>query len=127
MDNFTKKCVERVEKFSGIITEQSKRLGQWMDWENSYYTNTDENINGIWNFLKKCDENGWIKQAYRPMPWCPRCGTSLSEHEMSGSYKDIEHTAVFVKLPLKEKPWDILVWTTTPWTLSANVALGSKS
>jgi isoleucyl-tRNA synthetase len=123
MDNFTEKCVERVEKFSKVITEQSKRLGQWMDWENSYYTNTDENITGIWSFLKKCDENKWIKQAHRPMPWCPRCGTSLSEHEMTGSYKEIEHTTVFFKLPLKEKPWDILVWTTTPWTLSANVAL----
>lgn len=123
MDNFTNKCIERVENFSKIITEQSKRLGQWMDWKNSYYTNTDENITGIWNFLKKCHENGWIKQSYRPMPWCPRCGTSLSEHEMTGSYKELEHTAVFFKLPLKEKPWDVLVWTTTPWTLCANVAL----
>lgn len=122
-DNFTKKCVERIKKFSGIITEQSKRLGQWMDWDNSYYTHTDENISGIWSFLKKCHTNGWIAQSYRPMPWCPRCGTSLSEHEMSGSYKDIEHTAVFVKLPLLEQELDILVWTTTPWTLSANVAL----
>ena len=122
-DNFTKKCIERINKFSGIITEQSKRLGQWMDWENSYYTHTDENISGIWNFLKKCHSNGWIAQSYCPMPWCPRCGTSLSEHEMSGSYKELEHTAVFVRLPLMEKEWDILVWTTTPWTLSANVAL----
>lgn len=123
MDNFTDKCIERVERFSKVITEQSKRLGQWMDWKNSYYTNTDENITGIWNFLKKCYENGWIKQSYRPMPWCPRCGTSLSEHEMTGSYTELEHTAVFFKLPLKGKPWDILVWTTTPWTLCANVAL----
>lgn len=123
MDNFTNKCVERVERFSKVITEQSKRLGQWMDWENSYYTNTDENITGIWSFLKKCHENKWIKQSHRPMPWCPRCGTSLSEHEMTGSYKEVEHTSVFFKLPLKEKPWDILVWTTTPWTLCANVAL----
>lgn len=123
MDNFTNKCVERVERFSKVITEQSKRLGQWMDWENSYYTNTDENITGIWSFLKKCHENKWIKQSHRPIPWCPRCGTSLSEHEMTGSYKEVEHTSVFFKLPLKEKPWDILVWTTTPWTLCANVAL----
>ncbi|WBW94994.1 isoleucine--tRNA ligase [Oceanirhabdus sp. W0125-5] len=123
MENFTNKCVERVTKFSGVITEQSKRLGQWMDWENSYYTHTDENIEGIWTFLQKCHQNGWIKQAYRPMPWCPRCGTSLSAHEMSGSYHEVEHTAVYVKLPLKEKPWDMLVWTTTPWTLSSNVAL----
>lgn len=123
MDNFTNKCVDRVNRFSNIIKEQSKRLGQWMDWDNSYYTHTDENINGIWSFLKKCHDNNWIKQAYRPMPWCPRCGTSLSEHEMTGSYKELEHAAVFARLPLVDKPWDILVWTTTPWTLSANVAL----
>jgi len=91
LDRFTDKCIERVKKYSGIITEQSKRLGQWMDWDNSYYTYKDSNITGIWAFLKKCDESGWIKQVYRPMPWCPRCGTSLSEHEMSGSYKEVEH------------------------------------
>ena len=121
--NFTNKCVERINKFSKIITEQSKRLGQWMDWDNSYYTHTDENITAIWHFLKVCNENGWIIKSHRPMPWCPRCGTSLSEHEMSGSHKDIAHTAVFAKLPVTDKNFDILVWTTTPWTLSANVAL----
>lgn len=123
MDKFTRKCVERVKHFSGIITEQSKRLGQWMDWENSYYTNTDTNIQGIWHFLKKCDENGWIKKEYKPMPWCPRCGTSLSEHEMTGSYKLMTHDSVFFKLPIVEDGRKILVWTTTPWTLSSNVAL----
>ena len=123
LDKFTDKCIERVKKFSGVITEQSTRLGQWMDWDNSYFTYTDENITGIWNFLKKCDEGGWIRQVYKPMPWCSRCGTSLSEHEMTGSYKEIEHEAVFFKLPIKDTNDYILVWTTTPWTLSANVAL----
>lgn len=123
LDKFTDKCIERVKKFSGVITEQSKRLGQWMDWDNSYYTYTDENITGIWAFLKKCHEGGWIKEVYKPMPWCSRCGTSLSEHEMTGSYKEIEHEAVFFKLPIKGTNDYILVWTTTPWTLSANVAL----
>lgn len=123
LDKFTDKCIERVKKFSGVITEQSKRLGQWMDWDNSYYTYTDENIQGIWTFLKKCHEGGWIRQVYKPMPWCSRCGTSLSEHEMTGSYKEIEHEAVFFKLPIKDTNDYILVWTTTPWTLSANVAL----
>ncbi len=123
LDKFTDKCIDRVKKFSSVITEQSKRLGQWMDWDNSYFTYTDENITGIWNFLKKCDEGGWIKQVYKPMPWCARCGTSLSEHEMTGSYKEIEHEAVFFKLPIKDTKDYILVWTTTPWTLSANVAL----
>ena len=123
LDKFTNKCIERVKKFSGVITEQSKRLGQWMDWDNSYFTYTDENIQGIWTFLKKCHEGGWIRQVYKPMPWCSRCGTSLSEHEMTGSYKEIEHEAVFFKLPILGTNDYILVWTTTPWTLSANVAL----
>lgn len=123
MDKFTRKCVDRVKKFSGIITEQSKRLGQWMDWENSYYTNSDENIEGIWHFLKVCDERGWITTENRPMPWCPRCGTSLSEHEMTGSHKEVTHTSVFVRVPMEGRDFDLLVWTTTPWTLSANVAL----
>lgn len=123
MDKFTKKCVERIKRFSGVITEQSKRLGQWMDWSNSYFTHTDENISAIWHFLKVCHERNWIAQSNRPMPWCPRCGTSLSEHEMSGSHKEITHKSVFCIAKLKDAEFDVLVWTTTPWTLSANVAL----
>ena len=123
LDKFTKKCMERVTKFSNTITNQSKRLGQWMDWDNSYYTNTEENIVANWYFLKKCHEKGMIKQSFRPMPWCPRCGTSLSEHEMAGSYKQMVHKAVFFKLPLVGTDSKIVVWTTTPWTLSSNVAL----
>ncbi len=123
LDKFTKKCLARVDHFSKTITEQSKRLGQWMDWDNSYYTNTEENITAIWHFLKKCHEKGMIEQSFRPMPWCPRCGTSLSEHEMAGSYKQMVHKAVYFKLPLVGTDSKIVVWTTTPWTLSSNVAL----
>ncbi len=123
LDKFTKKCLDRVDHFSKTITEQSKRLGQWMDWDNSYYTNTEENITAIWHFLKKCHEKGMIEQSFRPMPWCPRCGTSLSEHEMAGSYKQMVHKAVYFKLPLVGTDSKIVVWTTTPWTLSSNVAL----
>lgn len=123
LDKFTIKCKERVNKFAGVITEQSKRLGQWMDWDNSYFTNTDKNIGGIWHFLKTCHDNGWIDSEHKPMPWCPRCGTSLSEHEMTGSYKMITHNSVFFKLPIKGRNSKMLVWTTTPWTLSSNVAL----
>ena len=123
LENFTKKCLARVDHFSKTITEQSKRLGQWMDWDNSYYTNTEENITAIWHFLKKCDELGMIERSFRPMPWCPRCGTSLSEHEMAGSYKQMVHKSVFFKLPLIGTDSKIVVWTTTPWTLSSNVAL----
>ncbi len=123
MDKFTRKCMERVDYFANEITNQSIRMGQWMDWKNSYFTNTDENITSIWHFLKKCNEKGWIVKKNRPMVWCPRCGTSLSEHEMAGSYHDVTHTAIFAKFPVKNKDFKMVAWTTTPWTLSANVAL----
>ncbi len=123
LDKFTRMCVDRVKHFSGIITEQSRRLGQWMDWENSYFTNTDANIQGIWHFLHKCNSEGLLRQEHKPMPWCPRCGTSLSEHEMTGSYQQMTHDSVFFQLPVRGRDFNILVWTTTPWTLSSNVAL----
>jgi len=127
LDKFTAHCKARVANFAGVITEQSKRLGQWMDWGSDYFTNTDENIEGIWRFLKKCHDAGWLRQEYKPMPWCPRCGTSLSEHEMTGSYVQMVHDSVFFQLPVEGKDFNILVWTTTPWTLSSNVALAVNS
>ena len=123
LDKFTDKCMARVQKFAAVITEQSKRLGQWMDWEHSYFTNTDLNITSIWHFLKKCHEKGWLVKSHRPMPWCPRCGTSLSDHEMSGSYAEMEHLSIFAKLPIVGTTDKIVLWTTTPWTLTSNVAL----
>jgi len=123
LDKFTNKCIERVNYFANEITNQSIRMGQWMDWENSYFTNSDTNILSIWHFLKECDKKGYIVKKNRPMAWCPRCGTSLSEHEMAGSYHDVTHTAIFAKFPVKGKDFKMLAWTTTPWTLSANVAL----
>jgi len=123
IDRFTEKCKERVQNFAGVITKQSLRLGMWMDWGHDYFTHTDENIQGIWHFLKKCHDSQWLQQEYRPMPWCPRCGTSLSEHEMTGSYVEMTHDSVFFQLPVEGKDYNILVWTTTPWTLSSNVAL----
>ena len=123
LDKFSKECRKRVEKFSKIQTEQSIRLGQWMDWENSYYTLTDNNIEHIWHFLKKCHEKKWLVKNTRVMPWCYRCGTSLSQHELADSYKEMEHTAVYVKFPIKDKRNEfLLIWTTTPWTLTSNVA-----
>ncbi len=135
MENFSRACRERVEKFADVIIGQSKRLGLWMDWERSYYTFDDSNIEHIWLFLKKCHEEGWLAQDYRVMPWCPRCETSLSQHESADSYKDITHKSVFVKFPIKINAnvpgrWKNLlqgaffaVWTTTPWTLTANTAI----
>lgn len=125
IDNFTEYCMEKVRKCSAKMTEQSIRLGQWMNWDDSYYTNSDTNITTIWHFLKTCHEKGWLIEKYRPMPWCTRCGTSLSEHEMADgdAYRNDTCQAVFFKLPIKGENMRMLVWTTTPWTLSSNVAI----
>ena len=121
---FSEACKKRVEKYSKIQTDQSIRLGQWFDWKNAYYTLTDNNIEHIWYFLKKCHDKGWLYESTRVMPWCIRCGTSLSQHELVDSYKDITHTAVYIKLPIKGKTNQFfLVWTTTTWTLTSNIAL----
>ena len=123
MDKFTEKCIDRVKFYANEITNESIRMGQFMDWDNSYFTNTDENITSIWYFLKLCNDKGWLVKKNRPMVWCPRCGTSISEHELSGSYSDVTHTAIFFKVPVKNQDFKMVGWTTTPWTLCANVAL----
>lgn len=124
LEKFAQACKKRVNHFAAVITQQSIRLGQWMDWSNSYYTYDDNNIEHIWHFLKKCHENGWLYLGTRVLPWCYRCGTSLSSHEQSDSYEELTHKAVYIKLPFKDETQTyFLVWTTTPWTLTANVAL----
>ncbi|MEK7061643.1 MAG: isoleucine--tRNA ligase [Patescibacteria group bacterium] len=127
IDNFIEKCKERVRKYSAIQTQQSIRLGQWMDWENSYYTMSDENNYAIWHFLKKCWQEGYLYKGRDSVPWCPRCGTAISQHEiLTEEYKEITHQAIFFKLPILDKKFNgakFLVWTTTPWTIPANVTL----
>jgi len=121
---FVERCKERVRKFSARQTDQSIRLGYWMDWDNSYFTMSDENNYTIWHFLKTCHEKGWIFKGHDVMPWCPRCGTGISEHEIATEgYQDRTHLSVFVHFPLAdEENASLLAWTTTPWTLAANVA-----
>jgi isoleucyl-tRNA synthetase len=124
IDKFVELCKERVQRFANIQTEQSIRMGYWMDWENSYHTLSDQNNYTIWHFLKVCHDNGWIYEGTDVMPWCPRCGTGLSEHEIATEgYREIVHPGVFLRLPLKGREAEsLLVWTTTPWTLSSNSA-----
>ena len=122
IERFVNKCKERVKKFSKIQTEQSKRLGYWMDWENSYFTMSDENNFTIWSFLKKLFENGKIYKGSDVVPWSGRSGTSYSQMEIIEGRKLVSHKAVFVRFPLVDKENEyILVWTTTPWTLTSNV------
>ncbi len=123
MDRFVAECKERVRKFSGIQTEQSKRLGYWMDWDNSYFTMSDENNYTIWSFLKKCFERGKVYRGTDVMPWSGRSGTGYSQMEVVEGRKLVAHEALFVKFPLKGREKEnLLVWTTTPWTLTSNIA-----
>jgi isoleucyl-tRNA synthetase len=120
---FARKCREKVEWSAGVITEQSKRLGMWMDWGNDYFTFSDTNIEYIWRFLKVVHERGWLYKGHRSTEWCPRCGTSMSQHELAGHYFDKVDPSLFVRFRLVDRPGEALVvWTTTPWTLPANVA-----
>ena len=124
IEKFVNKCKERVYKYSKIQTEQSIRLGYWMDWDNSYYTMSDENNYTIWLFLKKCHEKGWIYKGHDVMPWCTRCGAALSEHEIATEgYREMTHASITVRFPLDGRENEyLLVWTTTPWTLTSNTA-----
>src|SRR6266704_230386 len=125
---FARRCREFVAHFAGIQTEQSKRLGMWMDWDNSYFTFSDTNIEYIWRFLKEVHRRGWLYKGHRSTQWCPRCGTSLSKHEQAGeeNYTELEHPSLYVRFPLLDREGEALVvWTTTPWTLPANVAPGA--
>jgi isoleucyl-tRNA synthetase len=129
LDRFARACRDRVAEYSGVQTAQSRRLGLWMDWERSYYTMTDPNISYIWGFLKICHERGWLYQGHRPMVWCLRCGTSLSQHEVTAtdSYRDIVDESLYVRFRFTDVAGESLViWTTTPWTLPANVAAAVK-
>lgn len=125
IDKFVQKCKERVQKYSAIQTTQSIRLGQWMDWDNSYYTMSDENNYAIWNFLKECNKKGYLYKGRDSVPWCPRCGTAISQHEILGEeYKEIVHDSIYFKLPVVDSKGEyLLVWTTTSWTLLANIAV----
>ncbi len=126
IDRFVEQCMARVQRFAERITEQSKRLGYWMDWEHSYFTNSDENNYTIWQFLRRCHERGLLYRGHDVMPWCPRCGTGLSNMEIATEgYRELSHLSLTIRLPLTSPGHEgesLLVWTTTPWTLSSNVA-----
>jgi isoleucyl-tRNA synthetase len=169
IDRFVSLCKQRVLTYAARQTEQSIRLGYWMDWNDpdelrrlrdlladdpaqqatiegpdgpvtdsvemlvgrlgmpdlggSYFTFSNENNDLIWGFLAECHRRGWLYKGHDSMPWCPRCGTGLSQMEMSEGYADREDPGLTVRFPLVDRPGEsLLVWTTTPWTLAANVA-----
>ncbi|MCU0606301.1 MAG: isoleucine--tRNA ligase [Candidatus Edwardsbacteria bacterium] len=125
IDRFVEQCKARVDRFSKVQAAQSVRLGYWMDWDNSYFTMAPDNNYAIWHFLKKCHDQGWIYKGRDVMPWCTRCGIALSDMEIATEgYREMTHKSVYIQLPIvgREKEY-LLVWTTTPWTLTSNTAV----
>lgn len=122
---FVEKCKATTLHFAAVQTEQSQRLGYFMDWENSYYTLSEENNYGIWHFLKKVWQDGNLYKGRDSVPWCPRCGTAISQHEiLQEEYQELTHDSIYFELPIVGREQEqFLVWTTTPWTIPGNVAL----
>ena len=122
---FIEACKKRIVKFSKIQKEQSIRLGYWMDWDNSYYTHSDINQLHNWHLIKTYFKKGWLYKGKDVVPWCGRCGTASSKHDIATEgYKEVIHPALFMRFPLKkESDTYFLIFTTTPWTVPANVAI----
>jgi len=122
IDRFNKKCKESVLRYESAWRKLTERIGFWLDMDNPYITFTNDYIESVWAILKNIWEQGLLYKDYKVVPYCPRCGTSLSSHEVSQGYEEVDDPSIFVKFPIKENLY-FLVWTTTPWTLAGNAAL----
>ena len=124
IEPFIKECKQSVWKYKSEWEHMSDRVGFWADMENPYVTYEDNYIESIWWSLKKIHEAGLLYKGHKIVPYCPRCGTALSSHEVAQGYKDVTETSAIAKFYLRDDPTvAILAWTTTPWTLPSNVAL----
>ena len=124
IEPFIKKCKESVWKYKSEWEKMSDRVGYWADMENPYITYDDNYIESEWWALKQIYEKGLLYKGYKIVPYCPRCGTALSSHEVAQGYKDVKETSVFVGFKAKDaENTYYLAWTTTPWTLPNNMAL----
>jgi isoleucyl-tRNA synthetase len=124
---FNAKCRENVQRHVDAFEAMSERMGYWADYENAYWTMTPNYVESVWWALKQIFDKGLLVEDYRVAPYCPRCGTGLSDHEVAQGYEDVTDPSVYVRFPLTSGPWagraDLLVWTTTPWTLVSNTAV----
>lgn len=123
IEPFIKKCKESVWKYKGEWERMSERVGFWADMDNPYITYDDNYIESVWWAIKQIADKGLIYKGYKIVPYCPRCGTALSSHEVAQGYKDVKEKSVFVAFKRKDAEGYYLAWTTTPWTLPSNVAL----
>ncbi len=121
---FNELCRKSAFDFITDFEKLTERIGYWVDLKSAYVTYTNEYIESVWWILRSLWDKGLLYQGYKVVPYCPRCGTPLSDHEVALGYQQAEDPSVFVRMPLVEDPGtSLLVWTTTPWTLPANVAV----
>ena len=125
---FNAKCKESVQRHVNAFTEMTNRMGFWVDFDEAYWTMSPEYVESVWWSLKEIWKKGLLVQDHRVAPYCPRCGTGLSDHELSQGYETVTDPSVYVRFPvtngkLKELNASFLVWTTTPWTLISNTAV----
>ncbi len=120
---FLHKCKESVWKYKGEWEVMSDRMGFWADMENPYITYENDYIESEWWALKKIYDKGLLYKGHKIVPYCPRCGTALSSHEVAQGYKDVKETSATVRFKCKDEDASYLAWTTTPWTLPSNVCL----
>ena len=123
LDPFITKCKESVWKYKGMWEDFSGTVGFWADMDNPYVTYDDNFIESEWWALKTIWDKGLLYKGFKIVPYCPRCGTPLSSHEVAQGYKDVKERSAVVRFKVKDEDAYILAWTTTPWTLPSNVAL----
>jgi len=124
IDKFNELCKKSVFTYIQDWEKMTDRIAFWVDLEDAYVTYTNDYIESVWWILKNFWDKDLLFQGYKVVPYCPRCGTPLSDHEVAQGYDDATDPSVFVRMPLVDKPdTSLLVWTTTPWTLPGNVAV----
>jgi isoleucyl-tRNA synthetase len=124
---FNARCRESVERHVDAFAELTRRMGYWVDMSTAYWTMDPAYIESVWWSLKQIFEKGLLVEDHRVAPYCPRCGTGLSDHELAQGYETLTDPSVYVRLPVTSGEWagkaDLLIWTTTPWTLPSNTAV----
>ena len=123
LDPFITKCKESVWKYKGMWEDFSGTVGFWADMDNPYVTYDDNFIESEWWALKTIWDKGLLYKGFKIVPYCPRCGTPLSSHEVAQGYKDVKERSAVVRFKVKGEDAYILAWTTTPWTLPSNVLI----
>ena len=124
IEPFIQECRQSVWKYKGEWERMSERVGFWADMEHPYVTYEDSYIESVWWSLKTIADKGLLYKGHKVVPYCPRCGTALSSHEVAQAYKEVTDTSAFVRFAVQDRPRTyLLAWTTTPWTLPSNVAL----